>query len=65
MSGGIEESVVIKQSDSQKTKNDIWKIIQKSRELKSMIGASIEPDPVIYEAKLPNGLIKVNSNMNA
>lgn len=59
MSGGIEESILIDKSSSVKTKNELWKIIHRSRELKSMIGSSIEPDPHIYEAKLPNGLIKV------
>lgn len=59
MSGGIEESIVIDKSSSIQTKNELWKIIQRSRELKSMNGASIEPDPYVFEAKLPNGLIKV------
>jgi hypothetical protein len=59
MSGGIEENITIDKKSNQKAKNELWKIIHKSRELKSMSGASIEPDPYIFEAKLSNGLIKV------
>ncbi|RNA16626.1 hypothetical protein BpHYR1_022627, partial [Brachionus plicatilis] len=35
---------------------NLWKILVKSRKLNSMNAAYIEPDPRLYEEKLPNGL---------
>lgn len=59
MSGGIEESFTLDKRASQKNKDDLWKILRKSRELKSMNAAYLEPDPYVTEEKLPNGLVKV------
>ncbi|CAF1014270.1 unnamed protein product [Brachionus calyciflorus] len=59
MSGGLEESFSLdKGSLNQKYKDNLWKILVKSRELKSMNAAYLEPDPRVYEEKLPNGLVK-------
>ena len=59
MSGGLEETVVLGHRYTLKEKKDLWRILCRSRQLKSMNAAYIEPDPYVYEAKLPNGLIKV------
>ena len=57
MSGGIEESFDIKNMQNTKQKDEIWDVLVKSRQHKSMIGTSIAPNPRIREAKLSNGLV--------
>ena len=57
MTGGIQESFVIKDKQTEAQKKDMWKIIVKSSQHKSLIGASIEPNPRIREARLANGLV--------
>lgn len=59
MSGGIEESFYLDKKDPQKNKDELWKILCKSRRLSSMNGSYIDPDPYKPEERLPNGLIKV------
>jgi hypothetical protein len=60
MCGGIEENFFLDNNDPQKDRDSLWNILCKSRQLKSMNAANIEPDPYISEAKLPNGLVRVN-----
>lgn len=57
MTGGIQESFEIKEMRTEAMKNEIWQILVKSRMHKSLIGASIAPDPRIKEARLANGLV--------
>jgi hypothetical protein len=58
MSGGIEETFEIKSMrGAYAQKEEIWQVLVKSRQHKSLIGASIAPNPRIREAKLPNGLV--------
>lgn len=59
LTGGIQESFPLGSVRSEKDKNQLWKTIYKSSERKSMAAAYIEPNPAIYEERLPNGLIKV------
>ncbi len=59
MSAGLEENFVLNNADSLKTRENLWNILCKSRELKSMNAAYIEPDPDVYEETQPNGLVKV------
>jgi hypothetical protein len=58
MSGGIEETFQLKKNDGQASKDNLWMILVKSRQFKSMNAAFLEPDPYEPEKKLPNGLIK-------
>jgi hypothetical protein len=62
MCGGLEENFLLNKNDSTKVKDNLWNILCKSRQLKSMNAACIDPDPhaTYSEIKLPNGLIKVN-----
>ncbi len=64
MCGGLEENFFLDSRDSQKERDSLWNILCKSRQLKSMNAAYIEPDPYIYEAKLPNGLVRVILTIN-
>ena len=57
MSGGLEENFLLK--NSPETHPDLWKILVKSRQLKSMNAAYIEPDSGLRDQQLPNGLVKV------
>ena len=52
MSGGIEESFEIKNMQTMTQKDEIWQILIKSRQHKSMIGCSIAPNPRMKEARL-------------
>ena len=52
MSGGIEESFEIKNMQTTTQKDEIWQILVKSRQHKSMIGCSIAPNPRLKEARL-------------
>ena len=57
MSGGIEESFTIKSMQTSAQRDELWDIIVKSRKHKTMIGASIAPNPSLREARLSNGLV--------
>ena len=57
MSGGIEETFEIKNMRALAQKEEIWQIMIKSRQHKSLIGSSIAPNPRIREARLTNGLV--------
>ena len=57
MTGGIQESFTISNMQTQKQKDLMWDILVKSRQHKSLIGASINPNPRIKEACLSNGLV--------
>lgn len=57
MTGGIQESFEIKEMRSESQKNEIWQILIKSRQHKSLIGSSIAPNPRVKEARLSNGLV--------
>ena len=41
------------------SQEELWKILVKSRQLKSMNAAYIEPDMYTRDCKLANGLVKV------
>jgi hypothetical protein len=59
MSGGIEETLLLDKKNDNREKTRIWKIISRSRQLKSMSGAYIESDvndPTDF--RLSNGLVK-------
>lgn len=59
MSGGIEETLTLDKKHDEREKTKIWKILSRSRQLKSMNGAYIEAstdDMIDY--KMPNGLVK-------
>ena len=57
MTGGIQESFEIKNMRTESQRSDIWQVLIKSRQHKSLIGASIAPNPKIREARLYNGLV--------
>lgn len=57
MSGGIDEVFNIKKMQNEMQKSLMWDVLVKSRQHKSLIGASISPDPRIREARLYNGLV--------
>lgn len=57
MSGGIQEQFEIKDMKKTDQKEEIWQILIKSRQHKSLIGCSIAPNPRIREARLQNGLV--------
>lgn len=57
MTGGIQETFEIKDMRTEKQKNEIWKLLVKSRMHKSLVAASIAPKPRVREARLANGLI--------
>lgn len=57
MTGGISESFDLKMMQGESQKKEIWEVIVKSRQHKSLIGASIAPNPRIREARLYNGLV--------
>ena len=57
MTGGIQESMDMKYFEAYGRQNDLWELIMRTRKYKSLIGASINPDPRIREARLPNGLV--------
>lgn len=57
MTGGIQESFEIKEMRTEAMKNEIWQILVKSRQHKSLIGSSIAPDPRVKENRLTNGLV--------
>ena len=57
MTGGIQESFEIKDKQTEAQKLEMWKVMVKSRQHKSLIGASIAPNPRIKEARMPNGLV--------
>ena len=59
MSGGIEENFELNNTDDKKKRDELWMIICRSRKHNSMNAAYIDPDPLIFEQKLPNGLVKV------
>ena len=58
MTGGIAESFEIKDMYKTAEKEEVWQILLKSRMHKSIIGASIAPNPRIREARLSNGLVR-------
>ena len=60
LSGGIEENFELNNSDGPDKRNQLWMIICKSRKHNSMNAAYIDPDPLVFEQKLSNGLVKVN-----
>ena len=60
LTGGIEETFLLDPKNVEQNKTDLWKIICKSRAKKSMEAVYIEPNPHVYEERLPNGLIRVN-----
>jgi hypothetical protein len=62
LTGGIEETFLLHDNDSHKSRNDLWKILQKSREMKSMAAVYIEPNPYVFEEKMSNGLCKVKKS---
>ena len=57
MTGGIQESFEIKDKQTETQKKEMWEILIKSRQHKSLIGASIAPNPRVREARLANGLV--------
>jgi hypothetical protein len=59
MCGGIEEVFILDNRHDQREREELWKALSKSRQLNSMNCAYINPDPHIFEEKLPNGLVKV------
>lgn len=54
MSGGIQESFDIRSVLDEKV---LWHFLVKARQHKTMIGASIAPNPEITEARLNTGLV--------
>lgn len=59
MSGGIEETLHLDKKYDEREKTRIWKILSRSRQLKSMNGAYIEAgSDSSRDYKLPNGLVK-------
>ena len=59
MSGGIEETLLLDKKNDNREKTRIWKIISRSRQLKSLSGAYIESnigDPI--DDRISNGLVK-------
>ncbi len=57
MTGGIQEQFEINKKQTEIERNEMWHILVKSRQHKSLIGASIAPNPNIREARLRNGLV--------
>ena len=57
MSGGIQETYDLKSYQTVQAKGELWEIIVKSRQLKSMTAAYIDADPYVREARLSNGLV--------
>jgi hypothetical protein len=57
MTGGIQEQFEIKNKQSEAEKNEMWQILLKGHQHKSLIGASIAPNPRVREARLNNGLV--------
>ncbi len=57
MTGGIQETFEIKDMRSSSQKEEIWQILIKSRQHKSLIGSSIAPNPRVREARLTSGLV--------
>jgi len=57
MTGGIQEAFEINKKQTEVERNEMWHILVKSRQHKSLIGASIAANPTIREARLRNGLV--------
>lgn len=57
MTGGIQETFDLKSMRSESQKKELWEVIIKSRKHKSLIGASIAPNPRVREARMSNGLV--------
>jgi hypothetical protein len=57
MTGGIAETFEIKDKRTVAERDEIWQVLIKSRQHKSLIGASIAPNPRVREARLSNGLV--------
>ena len=60
MTGGIQESFKISSMQSQKQKDLLWDVLVKARQHNSLMGASINANPRIREARLTNGLVMGN-----
>ena len=58
MTGGIQETFKISNMQNQKEKDLMWDILVKGRQHKSLMGASIDADPRIKEARMSNGLVR-------
>ena len=59
MSGGLEETLTLEKKYDEREKTRIWKILCRSRQLKSMNAAYIEAsNNEMVDYKLPNGLVK-------
>lgn len=57
MSGGIQDTLSIRDLRTEQERSNIWHLIVKSRQLKSITAAFLEPDPRIKEDRLTNGLV--------
>jgi hypothetical protein len=57
MTGGIQETFQISSMQSQKQKDLLWDVLVKARQHNSLMGASINANPLIRESRLPNGLV--------
>jgi len=56
MTGGLTEFY-----DLQERTENLMQMMVRGFEMGSLFGCSIEADPHVWEAKLPNGLVKVNN----
>lgn len=59
MTGGIEETLALNRKQDEKEKTKIWKILSRSRQLKSLNACYIEQsDEEVNNFKMSNGLVK-------
>jgi calpain, invertebrate len=57
MTGGLTEFIELEYPPM-----NLVQMMARGFAMGSLFGCSIEADPYIWEAKLPNGLVKVNNN---
>ena len=57
MTGGIAETFKLRDLPAESGKKELWDVLVKSRKHKSLIGAGIDANPRIREARLTNGLV--------
>lgn len=58
MTGGLTEFY-----DLQQPPENLMQLMIRGFELGSLFGCSVEADPNVHEARLPNGLVKVNRQL--
>lgn len=56
MTGGLTEFF-----DLQQPPENLLPLMMRAMEMGSLFGCSIEADPRVFEARLPNGLVKVRA----